>query len=135
GRLPGRAEFPASDESVNRGHGQLLRAADRAGPASTGRPASGRRPGCSPGRRPGIPCIVKGAGRACQVTPRSAHYAPLLTDDRNAAQYAAAIAEARQRLISFAGGCSDGDWNASPLDGDPRPVGVVVDHVAHSYEY
>jgi hypothetical protein len=58
-----------------------------------------------------------------------------MTDERNAAQYAAAIAEARQRLISFAEGCSDDGWNVSPLDGDPRPVGIVVDHVAHSYEY
>lgn len=58
-----------------------------------------------------------------------------MTDDRNAAEYAAAIASARQRLIGFADGCSDQDWGSSPLDGDPRPVGVVVDHVAHAYEY
>lgn len=58
-----------------------------------------------------------------------------MTDDRNAAEYAAAIAAARQRLIGFAEGCPDDDWQAAPLDGDPRPVGVVVDHVAHSYEY
>jgi DinB superfamily len=58
-----------------------------------------------------------------------------MTDERNAAEYASAIAEARQRLVGFAEGCSGSDWAASPLDGDPRPVGVVVDHVAHSYEY
>lgn len=58
-----------------------------------------------------------------------------MTDDRNAAEYAAAIAAARQRLIGFADGCSDQDWSASPLAGDPRPVGVVVDHVAHAQEY
>src|SRR6185295_16650712 len=29
----------------------------------------------------------------------------------------------------------DTDWRSAPLDGDPRPVGVVVDHVAHAYEY
>ena len=58
-----------------------------------------------------------------------------MTDERNAAQYAAAIAEARQRLIGFAEGCSEEDWSISPLDGDPRSVGVVVDHVAHAYEY
>jgi hypothetical protein len=58
-----------------------------------------------------------------------------MTDDMNAAEYAAAIAGARQRLVGFAGGCSDQDWSASPLAGDPRPVGVVVDHVAHAYEY
>ena len=32
-------------------------------------------------------------------------------------------------------GCSAADWQACVLGGDPRPVGVVVDHVAHSYEY
>ncbi len=32
-------------------------------------------------------------------------------------------------------GCSDEQWHAAPLDGDPRPVAVVVDHVAHAYEY
>jgi hypothetical protein len=58
-----------------------------------------------------------------------------MTDERTAAEYSAAITEARQRLIGFIEGCSADDWLASPLDGDPRPVGVVVDHVAHSYEY
>jgi hypothetical protein len=58
-----------------------------------------------------------------------------MTDVRNAAEYAAAIAGARQRLIGFADGCSEEDWSISPLAGDPRPVCVVVDHVAHSYEY
>src|ERR1022692_2779164 len=58
-----------------------------------------------------------------------------MTDERTAAEYAAAIAEARQRLIGFIEGCPADDWLASPLDGDPRPVGIVVDHVAHSYEY
>ena len=46
-----------------------------------------------------------------------------MTDERNAAQYAAAIAEARQRLIGFAEGCSEADWSISPLDGDSRSVG------------
>lgn len=58
-----------------------------------------------------------------------------MTDVRTAAEYAAAIAGARQRLIGFIERCPDDDWKASPLDGDPRPVGVVVDHVAHAYEY
>jgi hypothetical protein len=58
-----------------------------------------------------------------------------MTDERTAAQYATAIAQARQRLIGFAEGCSDDDWLAAPLDGDPRPVGVVIDHVADAYEY
>src|SRR5271169_5795524 len=56
-------------------------------------------------------------------------------DERDAAAYAADIEAARDRLIAFASGCSEGEWRAAPLDGDPRPVAVVVDHVADSYEY
>src|SRR5215467_8083409 len=56
-------------------------------------------------------------------------------DARSPARYASEIDEARERLIAFAGGCTAEQWSAAPLDGDPRPVGVVVDHVAHAYEY
>jgi DinB superfamily len=56
-------------------------------------------------------------------------------DARSPAQYAADIDAARERLVAFVGDCTDEQWKAAPLDGDPRPVGVVVDHVAHSYEY
>ena len=56
-------------------------------------------------------------------------------DERAPAAYAADIEAARDRLIAFAGSCSEGEWRAAPLDGDPRPVAVVVDHVADSYEY
>jgi hypothetical protein len=56
-------------------------------------------------------------------------------DARSPAQYASEIDEARERLVAFADGCSAEQWSAAPLDGDPRPVGVVVDHVAHAYEY
>lgn len=56
-------------------------------------------------------------------------------DAREPAAYAADIEAARDRLIAFALGCSEEDWRAAPLDGDPRPVAVVVDHVADSYEY
>jgi DinB superfamily len=56
-------------------------------------------------------------------------------DDRDGAAYAASIEAARDRLIAFAIGCSEQEWRAAPLDGDPRPVAVVVDHVADSYEY
>jgi DinB superfamily len=56
-------------------------------------------------------------------------------DARSPAQYASEIDEARERLVAFVGGCSAEQWSAAPLDGDPRPVGVVVDHVAHAYEY
>jgi hypothetical protein len=54
---------------------------------------------------------------------------------RSPAQYAAAIDNARNRLIAFVESCTAEQWQAAPLEGDPRPVGVVVDHVAHSYEY
>jgi DinB superfamily len=56
-------------------------------------------------------------------------------DEQDAAACAADIEAARDRLIAFAIGCSEQEWRAAPLDGDPRPVGVVVDHVADSYEY
>ncbi len=54
---------------------------------------------------------------------------------RSPAQYASDIDSARERLVAFAVSCTDDQWNAAPLDGDPRPVKVVVDHVAHAYEY
>ena len=56
-------------------------------------------------------------------------------DTRSPAELAADIDAARERLAGFVGGCTDADWRSAPLDGDPRPVGVVVDHVAHAYEY
>ncbi len=58
-----------------------------------------------------------------------------MTDERSPAEHAAQIDAARQRLLTFVQQCTDDDWSAAPLDGDPRPVGVVLDHVAHSYEY
>jgi hypothetical protein len=56
-------------------------------------------------------------------------------DVRSAARYAAGIDAARERLAAFAAGCTGEQWRAAPLPGDPRPVGVVVDHVADAYEY
>lgn len=56
-------------------------------------------------------------------------------DERDPAVYAADIEAARDRLIAFAAGCTEQEWLAAPLEGDPRPVAVVVDHVADSYEY
>ena len=61
--------------------------------------------------------------------------ASVTEDDRAPAAYAADIDAARDRLIAFAVGCTEEEWRAAPLDGDPRPVAVVVDHVADSYEY
>jgi DinB family protein len=56
-------------------------------------------------------------------------------DEQDPTAYAASIEAARDRLIAFATGCSEQEWRAAPLEGDPRPVAVVVDHVADSYEY
>jgi uncharacterized damage-inducible protein DinB len=59
-----------------------------------------------------------------------------MSDDAGSpARYAADIDAARERLVAFAAGCSPEQWRAAPLEGDPRPVGVIVDHVAHAYEY
>ncbi len=56
-------------------------------------------------------------------------------EGRSPAQYAADIEGARDRLIAFVESCTAEQWQAAPLAGDPRPVGVVADHVAHAYEY
>jgi len=56
-------------------------------------------------------------------------------DMRDPAAYAADIDAARERMIAFAASCSEEEWRSAPLDGDPRPVAVVVDHVAHAYDY
>ena len=53
-------------------------------------------------------------------------------DERDPAAYAADIDAARERMIGFVSGCSAEEWRAAPLDGDPRPVAVVMDHVAHA---
>jgi DinB family protein len=54
---------------------------------------------------------------------------------RDPAACAADIDAARERMIAFVGSCTEQEWRAAPLDGDPRPVAVVVDHVADAYEY
>jgi hypothetical protein len=56
-------------------------------------------------------------------------------DARDPAAYATDIVAARDRLVSFVSNCAEREWRAAPLDSDPRPVAVVVDHVAHAYEY
>jgi hypothetical protein len=58
-----------------------------------------------------------------------------MTDEMTPADHARSIDEARQRLIDFVQRCAEPDWRAAPVHGDPRPVGVIADHVAHSYEY
>ena len=56
-------------------------------------------------------------------------------EGRSPAQYATDISDARDRLIAFVESCTAEEWSAAPLEGDPRPVGVVADHVAHAYDY
>ncbi len=58
-----------------------------------------------------------------------------MTDDLSPASYARAIDEARQRLLVFIERCPDDVWHSTPVDGDPRAVSVIADHVAHAYEY
>jgi DinB superfamily len=58
-----------------------------------------------------------------------------MTDNVSPASLAAEIDAARQRLTDFVQGCTEAQWIASPVDGDPRPVAVIADHVAHAYEY
>jgi hypothetical protein len=52
-------------------------------------------------------------------------------------EHAAQIAAARDRLLAFAATCTDEVWHATPLaaQGDHRAVGIIVDHVAHAYDY
>jgi hypothetical protein len=56
-------------------------------------------------------------------------------EGRSPAQFASEIDGARDRLIACVESCTDAQWAAAPLEGDPRSVGVVADHVADAYEY
>jgi hypothetical protein len=58
-----------------------------------------------------------------------------MTEENSPAAYAQSIDAARERFLQFVRRCSDGEWQEAPVDGDPRPVGVIADHVAHAYEY
>jgi hypothetical protein len=52
------------------------------------------------------------------------------------AELAAAVVEARRRLVGFVEACSEGQWASAPLaDADPRTVATIVDHVADAYDY
>jgi DinB superfamily len=55
--------------------------------------------------------------------------------EQSPANLAAAIVQARQRLVEFLETCTEADWHSAPVHGDPRPAGVIVDHVADAYEY
>jgi hypothetical protein len=58
-----------------------------------------------------------------------------MNENQRPADYATSIEDARQRMIRFVQRCTDGDWRAAPVEGDPRPVSVIADHIAHAYEY
>jgi DinB superfamily len=60
-----------------------------------------------------------------------------MTEARTPTEPAEQIAAARDRLVDFAAACTDEVWYARPLaaSGDDRCVGVIVDHVADSYDY
>ena len=58
-----------------------------------------------------------------------------MSDELNPAEHAAAIEETRQKLIDFAGRCTEAQWKTAPVAGDPRSVGVITDHIADAYEY
>jgi len=64
-------------------------------------------------------------------------YIPQMTDALSSAEHAELIAAARDRLLAFAAACTDDTWARRPLaaHGDHRAVGVIVDHVAHAYDY
>jgi len=60
----------------------------------------------------------------------------VISEMESPSEYAAEVAAARDRLVGFVGQCSDASWvSVSAAEGDPRPVGVIVDHVADAYEY
>jgi hypothetical protein len=46
-----------------------------------------------------------------------------------------AIVRARDVVVELAVRCTEEQWRERPLDGDSRPVGVVIDHVADAYTY
>lgn len=60
-----------------------------------------------------------------------------MSEQATPAEAAQAIAAARDRIVQFARSCTGEQWAATALadGGDPRPVGVVIDHVGHAYEY
>jgi DinB superfamily len=87
--------------------------------SATGNPEEVRRRDSEPGRMEGR------------------YAASRMSDTYNPAQHAEQIAASRDRLMAFAAACTEEDWRSRPLaaQGDRRPVGVIVDHVAHAYEY
>jgi len=58
-----------------------------------------------------------------------------VTDEQSPAEMAAAIGAARDRLVTVVARCDEQRWGGPLSDDDPRPLGVVVDHVADAYGY
>ena len=58
-----------------------------------------------------------------------------VADDAGPEQYADAIRAARDELVAWVGRCSEERWARAVSEGDPRPVAIVVDHVADAYGY
>ena len=50
-------------------------------------------------------------------------------------ELAVAVVRTRNALVRLVQECPEAEWAAQPFGGDPRPLGVVVDHVAHAYTY
>ena len=75
----------------------------------------------------------------CQATSDSidpARYARrMVSEPDTAAELAHEIVRSRDGIAAVAQRCSPEQWCTCPLRGDPRPVGVVIDHVADSYRY
>src|SRR5579864_4873642 len=58
-----------------------------------------------------------------------------MPDESSVAGLARDIRDARDRLITCVDLLPDGAWATALSRDDPRPIGIVCDHVAHSYEY
>jgi hypothetical protein len=56
-----------------------------------------------------------------------------VAEPASAAELADAVVRNRDALITLARRCSREQWVSSPLSDDPRPVGVIIDHVADWY--
>jgi DinB superfamily len=59
----------------------------------------------------------------------------MVNEPQTAADLAHEIVRSRDGIAALARRCSLEQWPMRPLEGDGRPVGVVIDHVADSYRY
>ncbi len=66
---------------------------------------------------------------------RCARLGRMADEPLTAGELADEIVRARDGIVARARRFSPDQWSARPLEGDGRPVGVVVDHVADSYGY